>query len=80
MAGEKSKRPGGNLKPSAARIIRSAGSRVRPLDLPTQNGDLVPEGENLEVALGVRAAGQDGQADRQPQQHRDGRVEHEAGE
>jgi len=54
--------------------------QVRPLDLPTQNGDLVPEGENLEVALGVRAAGQDGQADRQPQQHRDGRVEHEAGE
>ena len=80
VAGEKSKRPGGNLKPSAARIIRSAGSRVRPLDLPTQNGDLVPEGENLEVALGVRAAAQDGQADRQPQQHIDRRVEHEAGE
>src|SRR5713226_8082392 len=26
VAGEKSKRPGGNLEPSAARIIRSAGS------------------------------------------------------
>ena len=54
--------------------------QVRPLDLPTQNGDLVAEGENLEVALGVRAAAQDGQADRQPQQHIDRRVEHDAGE
>jgi hypothetical protein len=41
---------------------------------------LVAEGENLEVARGVRAAAQDGQADRQPQQHIDRRVEHEAGE
>ena len=30
--------------------------QVRPLDLPTQNGDLVAEGENLEVAHDVRAA------------------------
>ena len=28
--------------------------QVRPLDLTTQNGDLVAEGENLEVALGVK--------------------------
>src|SRR5207253_3833546 len=27
--------------------------QVRPLDLPTQNCDLVAEGENLKVALGV---------------------------
>src|SRR5216684_2876887 len=50
--------------------------QVRPLDLTTENGDLVAEGENLKVALGVRATAQDGQADRQPQQHIDRRVEH----
>lgn len=27
--------------------------QVRPLNLPAQNGDLVAEGQNLEVALGV---------------------------
>ncbi len=51
-----------------------------PPDLPTQNRDLVAEGENLKVALGVRATAQYGQADRQPQQHIDRRVEHEAGD
>ena len=54
--------------------------QVRPLHLPTQNCDLVAEGEDLEVALGVCAGVQDGQTDRQPQQHIDRRVEHEAGE
>ena len=54
--------------------------QVRPLDLTTENGDLVAEGENLEVALGIRGAAQDGQIDRQAQQHIDRRVEHEAGE
>jgi hypothetical protein len=41
---------------------------------------LVAEGENLEVALGVRAAAQDGQVDRQPHQSIDRRVEHKAAE
>ncbi len=54
--------------------------QVRPLHLTAQNGDLVAEGEDLEVALGVRAGAQDGQADGQPQQHIDRRVEHEARE
>ncbi len=35
--------------------------QVRPLDLPAQNGDLVAEGEKLEVPLGVPTAAQDGQ-------------------
>ena len=52
MAGEKSKRPGGNLKPNSQDhpVGRPQG---RPLDLPVQNGDLVPERKNLEVPFGV---------------------------
>ena len=33
--------------------------QLRSLDLPTQNRELVAEGENLEIALGIRAGAQD---------------------
>jgi hypothetical protein len=37
------------------------------------------KGENLEVAIAVRAGVQVGQVDRQAREHIDGREEHEAG-
>ena len=37
-------------------------------------------GEDLELALGVRASAEDEQVDSQAQQNIDGRVEHEAAE
>ncbi len=53
---------------------------IRPLHLTAQNGHLMAESEDLEVTLRVRAGRERRDADRQPDQHINGRVEQEAGE
>ena len=54
-------------------------NELRPLYLAAQNGHLMAESQDLEVALRVRAGRERCEADRQPQHHIDRRVEHEAG-
>lgn len=57
----------------------SGRNELRPLYVAAQNGHLIAESQDLEVALRVRAGRERCEADRQPQQHIDRRVEHEAG-
>jgi hypothetical protein len=55
-------------------------NELRPIHLTAQNGHLMAEGEDLEVALRVRAGRERSEVDRQPDQHVNERVEQEAGE
>jgi len=48
-----SKRPGGNLKPSAVKDHAVGRQQLRPADLPVSNGDLVAEGQQLTVTLAI---------------------------
>ena len=54
-------------------------NELRPIYLAAHNGHLMAESQDLEVALRVRAGRERCEANRQPQQHIDRRVEHEAG-
>jgi hypothetical protein len=56
------------------------GNELRPLYVAAQNGHLMAESQDLEVALRVRAGRERNEADRQPQHHINGGVEQEAGE
>jgi len=51
--------------------------QLRALHLPGEDGDLVSQGKELEIALGVRLAVNDHEFNGQAQQPIDGREDHE---
>jgi hypothetical protein len=51
--------------------------QVWSLDMTAQDGDLMPEGQQLEIALGLRLSAEQEYGHQQPRQSIDGREEHE---
>ena len=65
---------------SAAESCRTKAvgrEQVWSLGMAAQDGDLMPEGQQLEVALGLRLSVEQEDGYQQPRQRIDGREEHE---
>ena len=75
VAGENISRPG-DRRPMALRTSLSAGSSSRRLTSPRYRY-LVPESQDLEIALSIRGVPQDDCVERRADEHINGRVEHE---
>jgi len=77
VAGVSSRRPTGESAAESCQKQAVGPEQAWSLDLAAQDGDFVPEGQQLEIALGLHLSAEPEDGHQQAGQGIDGREEHE---